>query len=236
MQRRFIMLLCLRCCDVTVTLSDEELAFQLRISDEELAQTKILFLKKGFIKDDWELVNWEKRQFSSDSSAARTRAYRDRIKKEKEENEAIEKENVTSQERCSDALDTDTDTDNKKQKPKIAQIALPDWLDEKIWKSFVDYRKGTKFTLHAQRLAINKLDEFRHRGHDPTVVIENSIANGWRGLFEPKVNGHERPRKYNPAEAAIAELEQARARRMAESPDSQVYESIRGKIYQHGEH
>jgi hypothetical protein len=80
MQRRLVMLFCMRCSDVTVTLSDEEIAFHLRISDSELASTKELFLRKGFIDSDWNLVNWDKRQSSSDSSAARTRAYRERMK------------------------------------------------------------------------------------------------------------------------------------------------------------
>lgn len=78
MQRRLIMLFCLRCSDVTVTASDDEIAFQLRISVEELAETKALFIAKKFIDNAWNIVQWDKRQFASDSSAARTRAYRDR--------------------------------------------------------------------------------------------------------------------------------------------------------------
>ncbi len=78
MQRRLLMVFCLRCSDVTVTLSDDEIAFQMRISADELAETKALFVRKGFIDSAWNVLNWEKRQFASDSSAARTRAYRDR--------------------------------------------------------------------------------------------------------------------------------------------------------------
>jgi len=123
MQRRLVMLFCLRCCDVTVTLSDEDLAFQLRISDEDLAETKQLFLRKGFINEDWDLVNWDKRQFVSDSSTERTRAYRQR-KKEREE--LLKKQAETSRERHSDALDTDTDTEQnqiQKQKKKTTVSA-----------------------------------------------------------------------------------------------------------------
>ena len=103
MQRRLMMLFCLRSCDVLVTLHDDELAFQLRITDEELAETKVLFLRKGFINEAWEITNWDKRQFTSDRSSHRTAAYRERKKNGV----------VTSQKRHSDALDTDTDTDNK---------------------------------------------------------------------------------------------------------------------------
>src|SRR3977135_3638253 len=80
MQRRLVMLFCLRSCDVTVTLCDDELAFQLRVSESELDETKKLFLRKKFIDENWNLSNWEKRQFPSDSSAARTAAYRSRKK------------------------------------------------------------------------------------------------------------------------------------------------------------
>ena len=113
MQRRLVMLFCMRCCDVTVTLRDDEIAFHLRISDAELAQTKALFIAKGFIDSKWNITNWEKRQFASDSSAARTKAYRDR-KRDKV---------VTSHVTDSDALDTDTDTDTEKAEEANASLS-----------------------------------------------------------------------------------------------------------------
>lgn len=80
MQRRLIMLMCIRCSDVTVTLHatdrDTAIAFILRINDTELAETKALFLRKNFIDADWNLINWDRRQFASDSSAERTRRHR----------------------------------------------------------------------------------------------------------------------------------------------------------------
>lgn len=80
MQRRLIMLLCLQCSDTLETLGDDDIAFQLRISGDELDQTKTLFVKKGFITEAWEIKNWTKRQFVSDASAQRQKAYRDRQK------------------------------------------------------------------------------------------------------------------------------------------------------------
>lgn len=108
MQRRLVMLFCMRCSDVTVTLSDDEIAFQMRISGEELAETKALFIRKGFIDSSWQITNWEKRQFASDTSAVRTRAYRDR-KRDKV---------VTSQPSQCDALEqnrTDTEQNREEQ-------------------------------------------------------------------------------------------------------------------------
>lgn len=115
MQRRLVMLLCLRCSNALVTLQDDEIAFALRISDEELGHTKALFLKKGFVNEAWEILNWDKRQFVSDSSAERVA--RHRAKKKEEEKRAC---NVT--ETSQNRTDTDTDTDTE-------QINTPNGVD-----------------------------------------------------------------------------------------------------------
>ena len=77
MQRRLLMLFCLRCSNVLATLQPDELAFALHISIDELSDAKTLFLQKGFIDDQWNLINWDKRQFNSDSSTARSRKHRE---------------------------------------------------------------------------------------------------------------------------------------------------------------
>lgn len=89
MQRRLMMLLCLRCSNTLVTLQDDEIAFALRISDEELAATKALFLRKSFIDDTWEIMNWDKRQFVSDSSAQRVSKHRAAKKEAQKQGENI---------------------------------------------------------------------------------------------------------------------------------------------------
>lgn len=76
MQRRYLMLMCLRCSNALVTLHETEIAFYLRISEQELLETKSLFLERGFINESWSLVNWDKRQFVSDSSAPRVAKHR----------------------------------------------------------------------------------------------------------------------------------------------------------------
>ena len=64
MQRRLVMLFCLRCSNGDVTLHDEEVAFQLRISSEEWSETKAVFVSKGFIDEDGNILNWDKRQYT----------------------------------------------------------------------------------------------------------------------------------------------------------------------------
>lgn len=122
-QRRFVMLLCVRCCndDVTlhVTMTDENIAFQLRISADEWAKTKANLLSKNLITKNNLPTAWDKRQYKSDTSNDRVKAYRKRKKEEKKKNgngdvtlhETLPKHDVTV---TVTAPDTDTDTDIKK--------------------------------------------------------------------------------------------------------------------------
>ena len=113
MQRRYVMLMCMRCSNALVTLQADEIAFHLRIDAAQLEETKALFLAKGFINEAWELLNWEKRQFSSDTSAQRVAKHR-AAKKAAEE--AVRNGHVTLPQQKSNALDTDTDTDTEEKR------------------------------------------------------------------------------------------------------------------------
>ena len=83
-QRRYMMILCLRCSngDETLheTMSDCNVAFQLRISGEEWAKTKAVLLSKNLIDECNLPVSWDKRQYKSDNSYERVKAYRERKK------------------------------------------------------------------------------------------------------------------------------------------------------------
>lgn len=114
-QRRFIMVLCIRCSNDHVTLHDEEMAFQLRISNEEWARSKAVFLQKDLIRDDNTPTAWDKRQFVSDSSAERVRRHRENKKK-------ITKQtcNVTAT-----APEADTEADTEVNQPTSSVVANP---------------------------------------------------------------------------------------------------------------
>lgn len=70
------------------------------------------------------------------------------------------------------------------EKP-IAETALPAWLPAEAWADFVEHRRACKkpLTGRAVALAIGKLDELRRQGYEPQKVIEQSIFNGWCGVF-----------------------------------------------------
>lgn len=80
-QRRFLMLLCLRCSNGDVTLHETEIAFQMRISNEQWGETKAVLLSKNLITSDNKPTAWESRQYASDSSRERVARHRENKKK-----------------------------------------------------------------------------------------------------------------------------------------------------------
>ncbi len=80
MQRRLIMLFCIRGI-FGPKIDDKQVAYSLRLTPEELAETKALFTKLKFIGPDWNVRNWEARQKPSDHSKMRVRKHREAKKK-----------------------------------------------------------------------------------------------------------------------------------------------------------
>jgi DNA-binding MarR family transcriptional regulator len=68
-------------------------------------------------------------------------------------------------------------------------FGLPDWIPKQAWEDFCIHR-GKDFTNRAKALAIGKLDRWRLNGHDPAEILNNSVMNGWTGIFEPKGKGN----------------------------------------------
>ena len=77
MQRRLAMLFCQQCKGEKRT--ETQMAFKWRIAVAEVAETKIVFLESGFIDENWNLINWEKRQHLAggavEDSSLRRRGY-----------------------------------------------------------------------------------------------------------------------------------------------------------------
>lgn len=65
---------------------------------------------------------------------------------------------------------------------------LPDFVDKELWKDFMDMRTKKKVpnTDRAKMLLVNRLTEFNKLGQNPNKVIEESIMNGWTGVFPLK--------------------------------------------------
>jgi hypothetical protein len=72
-------------------------------------------------------------------------------------------------------------------------FVLPTWVDPDAWAGFEEMRNrlGKPMTSRARQLVLEKLTELRDRGNAPTAVLNQSILNGWQGVFELKGAGSE---------------------------------------------
>lgn len=149
-QRRLTMLFCSRCKEEN--LSDEQRAFKWRISLEELAETKHQFTSNHIIDDHWNIINWNRRQFLSDSSTERVRKHRQALKQDETLHETVVPVTVT-------APDTDTDTEQKHKKTSsngkrlTLEIAQQ---EEKIYDAY-PRKVGKALALKAIRNAVTRL-------------------------------------------------------------------------------
>lgn len=71
----------------------------------------------------------------------------------------------------------------RKRGKEVVALPLPEWMDREAWAAWERHRKGKRWTDEARNLCIRTLGKLRTEGHDPRAVIEQSIANGWTGLF-----------------------------------------------------
>ena len=117
-QRRYIMLLCLRCSNGDVTLHDDDVTFSLRISDAEWNDSKAILTERKLIDKNNKPIAWEKRQFSSDSSA-------ERVSRHRMNKKIASNGDVTLQQRKCNVLDTDTDTDTDTESLKPNKTLKP---------------------------------------------------------------------------------------------------------------
>ena len=173
-QRRLVMVFCIK-CNGGVTLQDEEIAFQLRISNEEWADTKAVFMLKNFINSSNEVINWNKRQFVSDSSAARVARHREKKKQQC---------NVTVTPPDTDT-DTDTDTDKSKTiapaKRSQSGYKFPADIPEQLAKDFSEIRKAKKSPI--TKTAMDGIErEAEKAGISLKTALETCCQRGWAGF------------------------------------------------------
>ncbi|EPS2707985.1 replication protein [Cronobacter turicensis] len=71
-------------------------------------------------------------------------------------------------------------------------VDLPDWLDPAVWREWVQYRAESRKPIKSMLTvtkAIKLLSQYRDAGDNPAEVVNQSIANGWQGLFRVKAPG-----------------------------------------------
>ncbi|ENW9038498.1 replication protein [Escherichia coli] len=84
------------------------------------------------------------------------------------------------------------------QKFDPLETELPDWLSAETWLLWVTYRKEIGKSIKSKQSvtqAINVLSRSLEKGYTPEEIINQSIASGWQGIFEPKTpKGKSQPR------------------------------------------
>ncbi len=179
LQRRFVMLLCLKCNDDLRCITKDELCFALRIPEEELEKTKVSFIEKGFIDESWDIIKWNKRQYISDNSTERSRKHR-----------ALKKK--ASLQRCKSVsatapdTDTDTDTDNKEKKKKEKfdpKKLCPLFMNQEDWNYILAHRKKYKGqnTERALKTVIKELKLTFYSNINLTKAIDEFSTTTWTG-------------------------------------------------------
>ena len=170
MQRRYVMLMCLRCSEILETLHETEIAFQLRLSTGELEETKQLFISKNFIDKHWNLLNWDKRQFVSDSSTMRVAKHRNKKKQVSNVDETLQK-------RPSNAIDTDTEQIQK----RTTSVAPPIGVSDSVWQEFKTLRKAKRAPI-TQRAIDAISSEAQKIGWTLEKALEECVVRGWQAF------------------------------------------------------
>ena len=184
-QRRFIMFLCLKCAGELHKLSREELAFFLRITEDELEKTIEVFLKKNLITENLEITSWDKRQYVSDNSTDRVRKFRSKNNETKRNvSETFQKQDETVT-----VTPPDTDTDTEKEKNNKKENCFEQQVDE-LWNVWIPAKRTTKKQVRKALLTALKKSPFDEilsaaREYIASPMIQSRI----KALGETSVKG-----------------------------------------------
>ncbi len=76
-------------------------------------------------------------------------------------------------------------TTKKDKKGASAEIVFPDGLDQQAWIRWLDYRKASGKALKPVSWP-SAMQSLAKHGNQQSAVVDQSIANGWQGLFAIK--------------------------------------------------
>lgn len=188
LQRRYIMLLCLKSNGDLDSVTDRNenvtlkiISTALRVTEKELQETKKELIEFGFIDDVWNINSWDKRQYISDLKDPTNKERQQRYRENKRNND-----NAKSNGRVTDKKrpDTDTDTDIKKKGEKEKKTPRP------------KFKPPDEVTVnnYAQENNLDLNGFFNYYESNGWMVGKNkmksweSAARGWHGR-QSKFNG-----------------------------------------------
>jgi hypothetical protein len=71
---------------------------------------------------------------------------------------------------------------NKKEKIFV----LPDFIPQDTWTAYLEMRKKKPPTHKAKELLVAKMKKLKNQGHDPQIVLNQSIINAWTDVYPIK--------------------------------------------------
>lgn len=76
----------------------------------------------------------------------------------------------------------------KKAKNNAKTFELPSFINQQTWQDFLEHRERLRkpMTSRAKELMVKKLEGFWCRGEDVNLILEQSILQGWQGVFSEK--------------------------------------------------
>lgn len=116
-----------------------------------------------------------------------------RLRKQKQRERESQKSN-DSHAMSRDVTVTKKQKEKRTKKEKIKNnIYIPPYIPPELWEQYKLHRvqKKSKLTPIAEQRALAKLERMKDQGQDPAKVIEQSLENGWVGLFDLKGDGNE---------------------------------------------
>lgn len=166
----FVAILCLKCQGVLDAGDDQKMlqrkvAVKLGLQLRELEAVELRLQEVGLIGEGFQPIAWDNRQYKSDTSAERTRAYRERMKRHRDVT-------VTAQE-------TDTDTDTETEKNKKAFVPPIDGTLLAAWKQVRKAKRAGPITEIAWK-AIER--ESVKAGISTEDAVRICVERGWQSF------------------------------------------------------
>jgi len=213
LQRRYIMLLCLKSNGdlKNVTERNENVTLKiistaLRITEEDLKETKQELIDFGFIDDCWNINGWAERQYVSDikdpSNNERQKRYR-----EKKRNENKKNSNGTVTEEKRPDTDTDTDTDKRLKEEKIPFENFYEKYPIKKSKEPAR-KKWNSFGIEKQKSAIEGIGKYLSTVNDLNYAVHPSTY-----LNQERWSDEQTPNSAMGGASNLASISQARHNR-----------------------
>lgn len=169
----------------TPEMRDRKVALRLRLDHRERDEVRRRLVEVRLIDEAWQPLGWIKRQCASDIDSTATE--RQRRHREKQRHGTVTRDSngdVTRPESEQSQSRAESEQ-NRNPREKTPSESLPAGLDSDAWSRWLEYRSEIRKPLKRASIlaAQRKLAAF---GSEQGAVVEQSIAEGYQGLFPLK--------------------------------------------------